>query len=322
MHVVILGAGRGLQTAIRAVRPLAKRVTAVVPTSNDTGVDALIRRLGPFPGAGTALQVIVHNGHDAAQLRVMQQVFAPLGTPFDGVPFVVFDTVAHAAANGGMPDALQRLRGVVHCDIDVLMVSDQVHDAWVAGESPARSSVYFATAHTAAVQGLTLEPPVTAHPAVLHALKTADAVVIAPGALYTEVLPVLLPAGIGETLRSTKARVVCVAGLTTVAGQTDAFRAVDYVARIARSLGRGAVDVALINTETYSSAEQAVLRQHGTAALRYEPGDHDILEALGVAYLGRALRTVAPTGESRDAVALSTHDETELRMSCMMAFKR
>lgn len=323
MHMVIMGAGRGLINTIRAVRPLAKRITVVVPSSNDTGVDALIRRMGPFPGAATALQIIQLFGTDAAAGRLMQQIFPPFGTPYDHVPFAVFDTMAHALAHGSLSEAIQRLRGIVHCELDVLLASDQVHDVLVRGDGPhpEQSSLYFARAHTGAVQTVTLDPAIDAHPAVIHALKTADAVVIAPGALYRDVLPTLLPEGIGETLRSMRGRVLCVAGLTTVPSHTDAFRAVDYVARIARALGRGAIDVALMNTQGYSADELAILRSAKRTPMRYEAGDREVLDALGVGFVGRDLRMSARSGGAGDLTSLTSHDELELRMGCMMALK-
>jgi len=323
MHMVIMGAGRGLINTIRAVRPLVKRLTVVVPSSNDTGIDALIRRMGPFPGAGMALQIIQQFGTDAAASRLMQQVFPPFGTPYDNVPFAVFDTMAQALAGGSLSDAMQRLRTTVHCDIDVLMATEAVHDVLIRGDgtAPERSTSYFGRAHTGAVQQVSLDPPVTANPAVIHALKTADAVVIAPGALYSAVLPCLLPEGISETLKSIRGRVVCIAGLITIPGQTDAFRAVDYVARIARALGRGAIDVALINTVGYSTSERESLRTSGSTPMQYDSADRDVLDALGVAFVGRELRRASAPQPTPDVQILSTHDELELRMGCMMALK-
>ncbi len=323
MHMVIMGAGRGLITTIRAVRPLVKRLTVVVPSSNDTGMDALIRRMGPYPGAGVALHIIQQFGTDAAAGRLMQQVFPPFGTPYDNVPFAVFDTMAHALSLGSLSEAIQRLRAMVHCEIDVLMATEQVHDVLVHGDSAnvERSSVYFARAHTGTVQSVALDPPVTANAAVIQALKTADAVVIAPGALYSEVMPTILAEGIAETFKSMRGRVLCVAGLTTVPSQTDAYRAVDYVARIARALGRGAIDVALINTLGYSPNELATLRSVGSTPMRFDPADSDVLDALGVGFVGRNVRNPARTDESPDVKNLATHNELELRMGCMMALK-
>jgi uncharacterized cofD-like protein len=323
MHMVIMGAGRGLINTIRAVRPLAKRITVVVPSSNDTGIDALIRRMGPFPGAATAIQLMQLFGTDAAAGRLMQQVFPPFGTPYDHVPFAVLDTMAHALTLGSLSDAIQRLRNIVHCELDVLLATEQVHDVLVRGDGPypERSSDYFGRTHTGAIQSVTLDPPVDAHPAVIQALKTADAVILAPGALYRDVMPTLLPDGIAETLRSIRGRVLCIAGLTTVPGQTDAFRAVDYVARIARTLGRGAIDGTLINTEGYSAEELAVLRTANSTPMRYESGDREVLDALGVAFVGRIVRNPTRAENGTDAAYLASHDERELRMGCMMALK-
>jgi hypothetical protein len=75
--------------------------------------------------------------------------------------------------------------------------------------------------------------------------------------------------------------------LTTVAGQTDAFRAVDYVARIARALGRGAIDVALLNSHQYDSAAVTLLKQHDMAPLRYDVQDAHVLQALDIQPVAR-----------------------------------
>ena len=321
MHVVVIGGGSGLFQAIKAVRPIAQRISVIVPTCGDDGADALIRRLGPYPGVAGVVNVLLQMSRDAATQRLMQQQFPPLGTPYDRIPFGVMQLLASAQSLGSLPDALEGLRQQLRCDIDVLMACDTPHDVvtQTSDEKTSRGTSQFAHPLSAPVQTVLLDPPVVANPAALKVLRVADLVLIAPGSLYRTVLPALLPAGIGDTLRSLAGKVICCGALTTVAGQTDAFRAVDYVARIARALGRGAIDVALLNSHQYDSAAVTLLKQHEMAPLRYDAQDAHVLQALDIQPVARDMLIHIHEKTTGTLVKLTTHDEAELRMGIVTA---
>jgi uncharacterized cofD-like protein len=63
--------------------------------------------------------------------------------------------------------------------------------------------------------------------------------VLGPGDLYTSILPNLLVRGIAEAVRSSEAHRIYVCNLMTKHGETDGFRASDFVREILRYLGRG-----------------------------------------------------------------------------------
>ena len=73
----------------------------------------------------------------------------------------------------------------------------------------------------------------TAHadsnPRVLEAIKKADKIVFAPGDLYTSVLPHLLIDGVCEAINKSKANVYFVLNLIEKKGETDYFKASDFV---------------------------------------------------------------------------------------------
>jgi uncharacterized cofD-like protein len=317
MHIVVIGAGRGLMQTLKAVKPVATQLTVVTPSCAHSASDALIRRLGGFVAATQAFQVLHQFGGDAQMQRLWGQRFASLGTPYDGVPFGILHLLAHAQQLGSMQEALALLQQQIRCSVDVFLVSETVHDVLlhqnngdVVRHQPGQS--------VATVTQAELTPAVQVNPAVIRALRVAQLVVIAPGSLYTTVLPALLPSGMADTLRSMTAQVVCVTPLTTVAGQTDAFRCVDYVARVARTIGRGGLDTALVNNATYSVAQRAVLTKHGVAPLLTTAGDGEIVQALGVRMVARDFLML--DGDAEVAVSqLTTHHETELRMGCVQA---
>ncbi|QQG41161.1 MAG: YvcK family protein [Candidatus Woesebacteria bacterium] len=67
------------------------------------------------------------------------------------------------------------------------------------------------------------------NPRVLEAIKKADKIVFAPGDLYTSVLPHLLIAGVPEAIQKSHAKVYFVLNLIEKEGETDYFKASDFV---------------------------------------------------------------------------------------------
>jgi len=66
----------------------------------------------------------------------------------------------------------------------------------------------------------------------LKAIRRADVIVLGPGDLYTSILPNLLVKGIAEAFHASEAQKVYVCNLMTKHGETDGFKASDFVRRI------------------------------------------------------------------------------------------
>lgn len=67
------------------------------------------------------------------------------------------------------------------------------------------------------------------NPEVIQAISSADKIIFSAGDLYTSVLPHLLVNGIKEAIISSKAKVILVLNLMTKKGETDSFKASDYL---------------------------------------------------------------------------------------------
>lgn len=67
------------------------------------------------------------------------------------------------------------------------------------------------------------------NPEALKAIKEADKIIFSSGDLYTSLLPHLLIQGIKEAIVSSKATVILVLNLMTKKGETDSFKASDYL---------------------------------------------------------------------------------------------
>ncbi len=96
---------------------------------------------------------------------------------------------------------------------------------------------------------LTLDPKVAANPKAIDAITNADVVLLGPGDVYTSILPNLLADGLVDAIQNAKGKVVYVVNIMTKYGETNNFKASDFLREIENYVGKGSVDICLVNIE-------------------------------------------------------------------------
>ncbi|MBI2019762.1 YvcK family protein [Candidatus Daviesbacteria bacterium] len=87
------------------------------------------------------------------------------------------------------------------------------------------------------------------NPNVIQAVSEAELIVFSAGDLYTSVLPHLLVAGVKEAIEQSKAKVVLILSLMTKVGETDNFKASDYLKNFMYYLGtKNTIDIIIANS--------------------------------------------------------------------------
>ena len=84
-------------------------------------------------------------------------------------------------------------------------------------------------------------------PGVLEAIEEAEAIVIAPGSLYTSVLPTLLVKNVVTSIKESKALKIYVSNIMTEPGQTDGFSVADHLNVIKDHIGVDLFDICLVD---------------------------------------------------------------------------
>ncbi len=84
----------------------------------------------------------------------------------------------------------------------------------------------------------------------VRAIRRANTIIIGPGDLYTSLVPNLLVCEIARAVRESEAEKVYVCNLMTKHGETDGYKASDFVNAIHQYLG-GRVDRVIINNSSY-----------------------------------------------------------------------
>lgn len=127
---------------------------------------------------------------------------------------------------------------------DVRLVAELADGSIVRGET----NIDRANGDRAPIKRCRLEPAAHLNPRVASALATADLVVLAPGDLYTSLIPNLLVAGMRAALATTPARVAYVVNVMTKRGETDGFSAADFVRTVESYVDAGVLDVVVTNS--------------------------------------------------------------------------
>ncbi|MGN1269929.1 MAG: uridine diphosphate-N-acetylglucosamine-binding protein YvcK [Clostridia bacterium] len=85
-------------------------------------------------------------------------------------------------------------------------------------------------------------------PGVIEAIEEADAIVIGPGSLYTNVIPNLLVKGVAKAIKESKAFKIYVSNIMTEQGQTDNYTLSDHIKAINDHAGKGVIKYCIYDT--------------------------------------------------------------------------
>lgn len=85
-------------------------------------------------------------------------------------------------------------------------------------------------------------------PGVIEAIQEADAIVIGPGSLYTNIIPNLLVKGVAKAIKESKAFKIYVSNLMTEPGQTDNYSLSEHIRTINEHAGKGVIDYCIYDT--------------------------------------------------------------------------
>ncbi|MEX1006538.1 MAG: gluconeogenesis factor YvcK family protein [Acidimicrobiia bacterium] len=272
--VVALGGGHGLAAALRGIREYASSITAIVSVADDGGSSGRLRRdLGVLP-PGDLRRCLVALADDELWSNAFEHRFA--AGELDGhalgnlVLVGLTDTTGDFTAALDAAGRLLRTVGrVLPATTEPVVLKAEVGGHEVEGQVAVQNS--------SNIRRVELVPADAAAPVdAVSAIARADQVVLAPGSLYTSLLPVLCVDDLRRAIAATPARVVQVANLrpqlpeTAGLDGTDHLRAVlDHGARVDTFLyaqdGALAVSTEAVRSLGVEPIGARVARPHGLA---------------------------------------------------------
>ncbi len=251
MHIVTIGGGDGHAQVLKGLRPLpGLSLTGICPGTYSGGsTGALAREYGSPGWLGDLTKCVAALAPDPALAAALAHRFR--GGCLDGHSLKNLLALGLIGTEGlRLPQALGLMERM--CGLDPLHHTVHVSPApselcaslasggEIVGEPAlamlARNPLWSPDLHR--IRRIFLKPDVHAWKPATDAIVDADVVVICPGDLYSSILPALLPRGMKEAFRRTKAHIVIVLNIMTKRGETDGYRAEDFVREIERKIGR------------------------------------------------------------------------------------
>jgi uncharacterized cofD-like protein len=257
IDIVTIGGGSGHTHVLRGLRTIADvRITAICPSTDSGGSTGQFAREYDSRGyLGDLTKCVAALCPDEVLRRALLYRFDEGVLEGHSVKNMLLLGLEKACGRAHGLRQLYRIAGITpHRVIPVAVRAAELCarlrlGAEIHGETNidflAKNPLWHPDAH--AIEQVFLKPAVRASKVAVTAVRRAQWIVICPGDLYSSILPVLLPVGMQEAIQNTSARIAIILNIMTKQGETDGYRAEDFLAHIERHLGRSC-DVVLANT--------------------------------------------------------------------------
>jgi uncharacterized cofD-like protein len=252
--IVVIGGGTGVFTVLSGLKNYPVELAAVISMADDGGSTGVLREEFGILPPGDVRRVLVAMSHSDDRLLsdLFNYRFAEGG--LKGHAFGNIMLTALERITGSFEEAVSeaaRLLGVrgnvlpVTFD-NVRLCAELENGSVIRGETNIDIPKHDGRLK---IKNLFLKPEAKINPRARAAILEADMIVIGPGDLYTSILPNLIVKGVAEAISESKARKVYVVNLMTKWGETNGFKAADFIAAVEKYLGKGTLDYTLINTK-------------------------------------------------------------------------
>ena len=293
-RIAAIGGGHGLSTMLRGLKQYTENITAIVTVADDGGGSGMLRHdLGmPPPGdIRNCLEALANTEPLMAELLHYRFSDGTLAGQSFGNLFL-------AALNGISPSfdqAVTRMSEVLAITGRVLPVTNANVQLEAEFENGVRvvgeSKIYqFKKEQDCRIESVRLLPEhPKALPEAVEAIRQADLIVLAPGSLYTSIIPNLLVDGIVDAIRRSRALKVYVCNVMTQDGETEGYTVSDHIRALFKHSCPGLFDLCLTNS---SPIPPAVVQRYAQEGAEPIFCDRESVEALGVEIVSRPVSTV------------------------------
>ncbi len=115
-----------------------------------------------------------------------------------------------------------------------------------------------------------LEPRAKAYPKAVAAIKEADIIILSPGSLYTSLVATLLPKGVKEAIKKSKAKIIYVAGNAyRLDGETGPEKLSEMIIQLEQYLPRQ-IDLVIYNNHKLNKKQKEFYKQKKWGVFKFD----------------------------------------------------
>ena len=278
LKVATIGGGGGHAQVLKALKTLPGVViTAICPSTDSGGSTGLLQKeYGAAGYLGDLTKCFAALCDDQALAQTLLERYEHGSLYGHSVKNLLFFTLERTA---GIVHALAYMRAI--CNLRSHYVTPVTYERTelcarlrignrIVGETNidniAQNPLWHPDYH--AIQDIYLSPKVKACDVALKSVAESDWCIICPGDLYSSILPVLLPEGMQEALKRPKIAIVL--NIMTKRGETDNYRAMDFVVQIESRLNRPCDLILANNTEL---SDEVLIRYSLEQKVQIDPAE-------------------------------------------------
>lgn len=251
--IVVIGGGAGLNTVLRGLKNYTDNITAIVTVSDygETGSKSR-KNLGTLPldDIKDSLIALSTNEQQMSCLLNLNMNNSRL----EGLKFGDIYLTAMKEAVGDFAMSIQEISKILNMTgkvlpvtLDQIKICAELEDGTVVESRDKIPEIV--GQRVSKISRIYISPTnIRVAPGVIPAIKEADAIVIGPGSLYTNVIPNLLVPGVSKAIRESSGFKIYVSNIMTEFGQTNDYTLYDHIKAIMDHAGKGIVDYCIYDT--------------------------------------------------------------------------
>ena len=251
--IVVIGGGSGLNTVLRGLKNYTDNITAIV-TVSDYGKTPTDSRKAlqvlPLSDIRESLVALSYNEEEMESLLNTQFKSGQLkDLTFGDIYFLAMNNIHRNFTESieNSKEVLNITGKVLPVTLEEIKICAELDDGTVI-ENRDKIPEYVSETATK-INRIYINPTnCTPAPGVIEAIKEADAIIIGPGSLYTNVIPNLLVRGIAKAIKECEGIKIYVSNIMTELGQTDEYTLSDHIRTINEYVGEGVIDYCIYDT--------------------------------------------------------------------------
>ena len=252
-NIVVIGGGAGLDSVLKGLKNYTNNITAIV-TISDYGAAATDSRkaLEILPLDDIKNSFIALSNNEAAMSGILNYKFTSgrlkeltLGDIYlEGMKELYGDFTSSIEQSKNVLNIKGRVLPVT---LEAIDICAELEDGTIVkSKDRIPEEVY---RKVSKINRVFISPSNCAPaPGVIDAIKNADAIVIGPGSLYTNVIPNLLVKGVARAIKENKGFKIYISNIMTEPGQTDNYALSDHIKAIQEHAGKGVIDYCIYDT--------------------------------------------------------------------------
>ncbi len=253
--VVVIGGGTGVFNVLSGLKEYKYDLAAIVTMADDGGSTGVLREeFGVLPPGDVRRALVALSDSDNKMLSELFNYRFEENSSLKGHSLGNLLLTALARITGSWQEALREAVTILNVKGEVIPVTLQQtrlnaeleNGALIEGETNIDIPKHDPNLR---IKRVFLDPLVEANEDAIRAIKEADFVILGPGDLFTSILPNLLVDGIVSALHETKAKLIYITNIMTKYGETNQFKASDFVNEIENYLGQNILDYVVVNVE-------------------------------------------------------------------------